>query len=44
MKSSKVFPENYTAYRKDRGTLGGGVFVLIHSDIIAIEKPEFVAN
>ena len=25
----------------DRGTLGGGV---LHNDIIAIEKPEFVTN
>ena len=44
IKSSEVFPENYTAYRNDCGTLSGGVFVLIHNDIIVIEKPEFVAN
>ena len=44
IKSSEVFPENYTAYRNDCGTLGGGVFVLMHNDIIVIEKPEFVAN
>ena len=44
IKYSEVFPENYTAYSNDRGTLIGGVFVLIHNDIIAIEKPEFVAN
>lgn len=41
IKSSEVFPESYTVYRNDRGTLGGGIFVLIHSYIIAIEKPEF---
>ncbi|CAC5395645.1 unnamed protein product [Mytilus coruscus] len=44
IKSSKVFPENYTTYRNDRGTLGGGVFILVQNDIIAIEKPEFVTK
>ncbi|CAG2252899.1 unnamed protein product [Mytilus edulis] len=44
IKSSEVFPENYTAYRNDRGTLGGGVFILVQNDIIAIEKPEFVTK
>ena len=28
--SSEVFPSSYKAYRNDRGTLGGGVFVLAH--------------
>ncbi|CAG2233662.1 unnamed protein product [Mytilus edulis] len=44
IKSSEFFPENYTAYRNDRGTLGGGVFILVQNDIIAIEKPEFVTK
>jgi hypothetical protein len=44
IKSSKIFPNNYTAYRNDRGTLGGGVFVLVHNDIIAVENPELVTN
>ena len=44
IKSSEVFPENYIAYRNDRGTLGGGVFVLVNSDIISIEKPEYVTS
>jgi hypothetical protein len=35
---------NYTAYKNDRGTLGGGVFVLEHNDIIAVENPELAAN
>ncbi|CAC5376108.1 unnamed protein product [Mytilus coruscus] len=44
IKSSEVFPENFAAYRNDQGTLGGGVFVLIHNDIIAVEKPELVTK
>ena len=44
IKSSEIFPNNYTAYRNDRGTLGGGVFVLVHNDIIAVENPELVTN
>ena len=35
---------NYTAYRNDRETLGGGVFALVHNDIIAVENPELVTN
>ena len=44
IKSSEISPNNCTAYINDRGTLGGGVFVLIHNDIIAVENPELVAN
>jgi hypothetical protein len=43
-KFGEIFPNNYTAYRNDRGTLGGGVFVLVHNDIIAVENPELVTN
>lgn len=42
IQSSEVFPPNYKTFRHDRGTLGGGVFVLVHEDIVAEEKPEFV--
>ena len=28
----------------DLGTLGGGVFFLVHNDIIAVENPELAAN
>jgi hypothetical protein len=42
--SSEIFPNNYTAYRIDNGTLGEGVFVLVHNDIIAVENPELVTN
>jgi hypothetical protein len=44
IKSSEIFPNNYTAYRIDNGTLGEGVFVLVHNDIIAVENPELVTN
>ena len=42
--SSEVFPSHYKAYRNDRGTLGGGVFVLVHQDLVAEEKAELVTN
>lgn len=29
----EVFPNNYTAYRKDRPNHGGGVFLLVHSSL-----------
>ena len=31
--SSEVFPSQYTAYRQDRNRHGGGVFILVKSDI-----------
>lgn len=44
IKSSEIFPDNYTVYRNDRGTLGGGVFIMVKKDIISIEKTELVTN
>ena len=44
IKSAEVFPDNYTAYRNDRETLGGGVFILIQNNIIATEQPQYVTN
>ncbi|CAG2240290.1 unnamed protein product [Mytilus edulis] len=44
IKSSEVFPENYVAYRNDRGYTRGGVFVLVQNDIVAVEKPELVTK
>ena len=46
IKSSEVFPNNYTlpAYRNDRGTLKGGVFILIQNNIIATEQPQYVTK
>ena len=31
IKSAEIFPENFKVYRNDRGTLGGGVFLSVHS-------------
>lgn len=41
IRSSEVFPSDYVAYRKDRvtATTGGGVFLLVHKDIISTEEP-----
>ena len=42
--SSEVFPSHYKAYRNDRSSLGGGVFILIHEDLVSIEQPQFVTS
>lgn len=44
IKSSEVFPKNYRAYMNDRGILGGGVFILIQTSIIATEQPQYVTK
>ena len=44
IKSSEVFPSHYNVFRNDRGSLGGGVFTLVHKDLVALEKPEFVTD
>lgn len=28
-----MFPNNYTAYHNDRSSIGGGVFLLVHSSL-----------
>ena len=40
IKSSEIFPENYTAYGKDRNTAGGGVFLLVRKDIVSSNQPD----
>ncbi|KAL8559234.1 hypothetical protein ACOMHN_040358 [Nucella lapillus] len=40
VKSSEVFPEEYNVFRKDRNCLGGGIFILIHTSLTAVEQPE----
>ena len=40
IKSSEIFPENYTAYRKDRNTAGGGVFLRVRKDIVSSNQPD----
>lgn len=42
--SSEIIPSNYKPYRNDRSSLGGGVFILVREDILAIEEPEYVTN
>jgi hypothetical protein len=44
IKSSEVFPKGFTGYRNDRGTLGGGVFILVRNEIISVEQPDLVTN
>ena len=41
IKSNEIFPHNYNVYRNDRGTLGGGVFVLVEKLLTSVEQPKF---
>ena len=36
-----VFPTNYTVFRKDRASNGGGVFQAVKSDLICEDQPTF---
>ena len=44
LSSVRSFPSHYKVYRNDRSSLGGGVFVLVHEDIISVEQPELVTE
>jgi len=44
IKSSEISPLEYDVYRNDRGTLGGGVFIMIEKSITSIEKTEFITE
>ena len=44
IKSTEIFPENFKVYRNDRGTLGVGVFIAVHSELVSIEQPEAVTE
>ena len=44
IQSSEIFPSHYKAFRNDRGTLRGGVFVLVHEDLVAEEKADLVTD
>jgi hypothetical protein len=44
IKSSEIFPSDCLHYRSDRGTLGGGIFILVHKSIISIEQPEIITD
>ncbi|KAH3694421.1 hypothetical protein DPMN_081861 [Dreissena polymorpha] len=38
IQSNEVFRSHYKLFRNDRGTLGDGVFVGVHEDLIAEQK------
>ena len=42
--SSTVLPDDYEAYRRDRGSLGGGVFILVHKNPVSTAQPELDTN
>ena len=42
--SAEVFPDDFSDYRKDRGTLDGGVFVLVHKSLASSHQPELDAQ
>ncbi|CAC5381361.1 unnamed protein product [Mytilus coruscus] len=42
--SREIFPPNYNIYRNDRGTLGGGVFVLVEKSIASVEQPSLITD
>ncbi|MCS5550755.1 MAG: reverse transcriptase domain-containing protein [Gammaproteobacteria bacterium] len=42
--SSEIFPPQYNVYRNDRGTIGGGVFILVHKSITSMEQPTYITD
>ena len=44
IKSNEMFPQNYNVYRNDRGTLGGGVFVLVEKSLTSVEQTQFITD
>ena len=44
IKSSEIFPPNYNVYRNDRGTLGGGIFILVEKYITSVEQTSFITD
>ena len=45
IKSSEVFPtDEYQVFRKDRDKIGGGVFILVKENMIAIEQEDLSTN
>ena len=43
-KNSEVFSKNYQVFRNYRDSKGGGFFLGIHSDVTAIEQPDYVTH
>ncbi|KAH3730332.1 hypothetical protein DPMN_056315 [Dreissena polymorpha] len=44
IQSSEVLPSHYKSFRNDRDTLGVGILLIVHEDLIAEDKAEFVKN
>ena len=44
IQNSEIFPDNYTVFRNDRSSWGGGVFVAVQSNITAVECVDFVTD
>ena len=44
IKSNKIFTQNYNVYRNDRGTLGGGDFVLEEKSPTSVEQTQFITD
>ena len=44
IKSNGFFPQNYNVYRNDRGTLGGGVFVLVEKSLTSVKQTQFITD
>ena len=44
IKSAEFFPENFKVCRNDSDTLGGGVFIAVHSELVSVEQHEGVTE
>jgi hypothetical protein len=44
IKSRESFPPNYNVYRNDRGTLGGGVFIMVEKSITSVEQTSLITD
>lgn len=44
MQHKEVFPDGYTYYRKDRCSLAGGVFILVHNSLVSSVQTEWDTN
>jgi hypothetical protein len=40
----EIFPPSYNVYRNDRGTLGGGVFILVEKSFTSVEQTSFITD
>ena len=42
--SPEIFPPFFNVYRNDRNSDGGGVFILIHQNLVSMEAPQLVTD